>query len=141
MTGILTPLDFSAKRVMVRLLTSALDRLELGNGILEQFEALPAFIGRKTTDQRLKDEGAPVFHLVRIRDQLVRRPDGKHAGLAQREQPCKYRCRRAVEHGMSELQRHSRQELYLVHVNGVVDSVEETDYFDKILNFGALATQ
>jgi uncharacterized protein len=28
----------------------------------------------------------------------------------------------------------------LVHVNGVADSVEAADYFDKILNFGALAT-
>jgi hypothetical protein len=27
----------------------------------------------------------------------------------------------------------------LVHVNGVADSVEKVDYFDKILNFGALA--
>jgi len=26
-------------------------------------------------------------------------------------------------------------------VNGVADGVEEADYFDKILNFGVLATQ
>lgn len=29
----------------------------------------------------------------------------------------------------------------LVHVNGVAESVEEADYFDKIINFGALAKQ